>query len=113
ASSTMRRTSPAPVRRAAMPAMGAPPPASHVVYSIQRSRAYKGGWGFLLTAVKTIPAPDAPTVVITLPQPHAPLLADLAMCAYSIVPEKLVKAHGAAFVTHPIGSGPFAGASSS
>jgi peptide/nickel transport system substrate-binding protein len=86
---------------------GTPVTAADVVYSIQRSRAYKGGWGFLLTAVKTITAPDAHTVVITLSQPHAPLLADLAMYAYSIVPESLVKAQGEAFFTHPVGSGPF------
>jgi len=88
-------------------ANGMPVTANDVVYSIQRSRAYKGGWGFLLTPVKTITAPDAHTVVITLSQPHAPLLADLAMYAYSVVPEKLVKAQGAAFFTHPVGSGPF------
>src|SRR5215472_16359145 len=81
--------------------------ASDVVYSIQRSRAFKGGWGFLLTPVKTITAPDPSTVVITLSQKHAPLLADLAMYAYSIVPEKLVKAQGAAFFQHPVSSGPF------
>jgi len=86
---------------------GMPVTAADVVYSIQRSRAYKGGWGFLLTAVKAITAPDAHTVVITLSQPHAPLLADLAMYAYSVVPESLVKAQGAAFFTHPVGSGPF------
>src|SRR5580693_9473821 len=86
---------------------GMPVTANDVVYSIQRSRAFKGGWGFLLTPVKTITAPDAHTVVITLSQPHAPLLADLAMYAYSVVPEKLVKAQGAAFFTHPVGSGPF------
>jgi len=86
---------------------GMPVTAADVVYSIQRSRAYKGGWGFLLTAVKTITAPDAHTVVITLSQPHAPLLADLAMYAYSVVPESLVKAQGEAFFTHPVGSGPF------
>ena len=44
--------------------------------------------------MKTITAPDTHTVVITLSQPHAPLLADLAMYAYSVVPEKLVKAAG-------------------
>src|SRR6266568_4231437 len=88
-------------------ANGMPVTASDVVYSIQRSRAFKGGWGFLLTAVKTITAPDARTVVITLTQPHAPLLADLAMYAYSIVPEKLVKAQGKAFWQHPVSSGPF------
>src|SRR5580700_1654762 len=86
---------------------GMPVTANDVVYSIQRSRAYKGGWGFLLTAVKTITAPDAHTVVITLSQPHAPLLADLAMYAYSVVPESLVKAQGSGFFQHPVGSGPF------
>ena len=49
------------------------------------------------------------TVVITLSQPHAPLLADLAMYAYSVVPESLVKAQGSAFFQHPVGSGPFIG----
>src|SRR5207244_3571966 len=63
-------------------ANGMPLTASDVVYSIQRSRAFKGGWGFLLTPVKTITAPDAHTVVITLSQPHPPLLVDLARNPY-------------------------------
>ena len=84
-----------------------PVTAADVVYSIQRSRKFSGGWGFLLTAVKTITAPSAHTVVITLSQPHAPLLADLAMYAYSVVPEKLVKSEGSKFFQHPVGSGPF------
>jgi peptide/nickel transport system substrate-binding protein len=86
---------------------GSPVTASDVVFSIQRSRAFAGGWGFLLTAVKTISAPDAHTVTIQLSQPHAPLLADLAMYAYSVVPESLVKAQGSSFFQHPVGSGPF------
>jgi len=36
---------------------GMPVTAADVVYSIQRSRAYKGGWGFLLTAVRPSPPP--------------------------------------------------------
>jgi peptide/nickel transport system substrate-binding protein len=86
---------------------GTPVTASDVVYSIKRARAFSGGWGFLLTAVKTISAPDSHTVTITLSEPHAPLLADLAMYAYSVVPEKLVKAQGTKFFQHPVGSGPF------
>jgi peptide/nickel transport system substrate-binding protein len=86
---------------------GSPVTASDVVYSIARARAFAGGWGFLLTAVKSLSAPDAHTVVITLSQPHAPLLADLAMYAYSVVPESLVKAQGSGFFQHPVGSGPF------
>src|SRR6266851_4189986 len=45
---------------------GSPLTATDVVFSIERSRAYKGGWGFLLTPVKTITAPDPHTVVVTL-----------------------------------------------
>jgi len=86
---------------------GSPLTATDVVFSIERSRAYKGGWGFLLTPVKTITAPDPHTVVVTLSTKHAPLLADLAMYAYSIVPKKLVQAQGKAFFQHPVGSGPF------
>src|ERR1022692_204582 len=86
---------------------GTPVTAQDVVYSIARSRALAGGWGFLLTAVKKVTAPNAQTVVIKLSQPHAPLLADLAMYAYSVVPESLVKAQGKAFWQHPVGSGPF------
>ena len=86
---------------------GSPVTADDVVYSITRSRAFAGGWGFLLTAVKSISAADAHTVVITLSQKHAPLLADLAMYAYSIVPKNLVESQGKAFFQHPVGSGPF------
>src|ERR1700683_1232340 len=81
--------------------------ASDVVYSIDRSRKFSGGWGFLLTAVKSLTAPDAHTVVFTLSQKHAPLLADLAMYAYSVVPQKEVTAEGSKFFQAPIGSGPF------
>jgi peptide/nickel transport system substrate-binding protein len=81
--------------------------ASDIVYSIDRARKFDGGWGFLITPVKSISAPDPKTVVVTLTQPHAPLLADLAMYAFSALPEKLVKAQGAKFFTHPVGSGPF------
>jgi peptide/nickel transport system substrate-binding protein len=86
---------------------GTPVTADDVVYSIDRSRKFAGGWGFLLTPVKTITASGAHTVVITLSQPHAPLLADLAMYAYSVVPESLVKSEGSKFFQHPVGSGPF------
>src|SRR5215813_3815239 len=37
---------------------GSPLTASDVVYSITRSRKFSGGWGFLLTAMKSITAPD-------------------------------------------------------
>ncbi len=86
---------------------GSPVTASDVKFSIDRAKKYDGGWGFLITAVKAITAPDAKTVVVSLSAPHAPLLADLAMYAFSALPQKLVQAQGAAFFTHPVGSGPF------
>ena len=46
-------------------------------FHLRPEAKFSGGWGFLLTAVKNITAPDAHTVVVTLSQPHAPLLADL------------------------------------
>jgi peptide/nickel transport system substrate-binding protein len=86
---------------------GSPITAEDARYSIVRSMKTKGGWGFLLDAVKTVTAPDAKTVQITLKRPHAPLLADLAMYAYAIVPKKLVAAQGTKFFDHPVTSGPF------
>jgi peptide/nickel transport system substrate-binding protein len=93
--------------RAAKFSNGSPVTASDVVFSIDRSRKFAGGWGFLLTPVKSVTAPDPHTVVFTLTSKHAPLLADLAMYAYSIVPAGLVKSEGKAFFQHPVGSGPF------
>src|SRR3954464_5630914 len=93
--------------RAAKFSDGTPLTAQDAAFSILRSKAVKGGWGFLLDAVKSVTAPDAHTVAIQLTRPHAPLLADLAMYAYAIVPQKAVKAQGDAFFNKPVGSGPF------
>ncbi|HEY0932285.1 MAG TPA: ABC transporter substrate-binding protein [Trebonia sp.] len=86
---------------------GTPVTAQDAVWSINRARNLTGGWGFLITAVKSITAPNADTVVIKLSQPHAPLLADLAMYAFSVLPQKEVEASPTAFFTKPVGSGPF------
>jgi peptide/nickel transport system substrate-binding protein len=92
--------------RAAKFSDGTPVTANDVVYSINRAKALKGGWGFLLDSVKSITAPNSRTVVIKLSEPHAPLLADLAMYAYSVVPASS-KAKGDAFFDHPVSSGPY------
>ena len=93
--------------RAAKFSDGSPITASDVAWSINRSKAYKGGWGFLIEAVTSVTATDATTVTVKLSKPHAPLLADLAMYAFSALPQKLVEAQGDAFFTHPVSSGPF------
>jgi peptide/nickel transport system substrate-binding protein len=86
---------------------GATITASDVAWSINRAKAYKGGWGFLIEAVTSVTATDATTVTVKLAKPHAPLLADLAMYAFSALPQKLVEAQGDEFFTHPVSSGPF------
>ena len=86
---------------------GTPVLASDVAWSINRARAFEDGWGFLMTAVTDVTAPDDKTVVVTLSKPHAPLLADLAMYAFSVLPQKLVEAQGDDFFKMPVGSGPF------
>lgn len=73
---------------------GSPITADDVAYSINRARANPTAWGFLVTAVKSITAPDSSTVVVKLAEPHAPLLADLAIYAFGVIPEKSVKAAG-------------------
>ncbi len=58
---------------------GMPVTAADVVYSIQRSRAYKGGWGFLLTAVKAITGEEEPRLLaVDTALPTAQALHDLA-----------------------------------
>jgi len=93
--------------RSAKFADGTPLTAQDAAFSILRSKNLKGGWGFLLDAVKSVKATSANTLVIQLTRPHAPLLADLAMYAYAIVPEKLLKAQGANFFNKPVSAGPF------
>jgi len=86
---------------------GTPLTAQDAAYSILRAKALKGGWGFLLDAVKSITATNAHTLVIKLKEQHAPLLADLAMYAYSVLPQKEVQASPTGFFNKPVGSGPF------
>lgn len=86
---------------------GTPVTAQDAAWSINRSRKLDGGWGFLITAVKSVTAPDDHTVVVKLSEKHTPLLADLAMYAYSIIPQKEVESQGNKFFTKPVGSGPF------
>ncbi|CAB4664945.1 MAG: hypothetical protein F2704_04405 [Actinobacteria bacterium] len=71
-------------------------------------RATKGdGWGFLNTAIDTVTAPAADTVVIKTKFAWAPLLSDLACFSNSILPNKFGGKTEAAFLKSPIGTGPF------
>lgn len=79
-----------------------------VVFSILRARDNKDGpLSFLDSAIKTVAATDAQTVVITLKQPWAPLISDISAFSNSIVPDKLQGKSAAVFFQSPIGTGPF------
>lgn len=82
--------------------------ASDVRFSLTRLVTEgKSAWGFLFPPLE-IEAPDDRTVVIKLQAPWAPLLADLALFAASIIPESYYKKAGKeGFGGAPIGSGPF------
>ena len=86
---------------------GTPVTAADAVWSINRARNVDGGWGFLITPVTSVTASDAQTVVVKLKVKHAPLLADLAMYAFGILPQKAVEADKDFFNKTPYGAGPF------
>jgi peptide/nickel transport system substrate-binding protein len=89
---------------------GTPLKASDVKFSIDRAKTNKkSGWTFTLEPLKEITTPDDSTVVMTLTQPWAPFLADIAMFNSSIISEAFVKKIGEdKLVEQTMGTGPFA-----
>jgi len=89
---------------------GTPLKASDVKYSIDRAKTHpKSGWTFTLEPLKEITTPDDSTVVMTLTQPWAPFLADIAMFNSSIISEAFAKKIGEdKLVEQTMGTGPFA-----
>ncbi len=87
---------------------GTPVTAQDAKWSIERARdGEDSAWGFLITPVTDITATDDQTLTIKLSTPHAPLLADLAMYAYAVLPQKAVEADKDFFNKTPYGAGPF------
>jgi peptide/nickel transport system substrate-binding protein len=78
-----------------------------VKFSLDQARAATAGWGYLDTAIKSVQAPNASTIVLTTSVPWAPLLADLAHFVNSIVPDGYGGQTKAEFYQHPVGTGPF------
>jgi peptide/nickel transport system substrate-binding protein len=89
---------------------GTPLKASDVKFSIDRAKTNKkSGWTFTLEPLKEITTPDDSTVVMTLTQPWAPFLADIAMFNSSIISEAFVTKIGEdKLVEQTMGTGPFA-----
>lgn len=62
---------------------------------------------FTFGPVEKVEAVDETTVKITLKEPFAPFLGNMAMHAASIVSPAAVKKYGADFTKNPVGTGPF------
>jgi peptide/nickel transport system substrate-binding protein len=60
-----------------------------------------------ISALKQTDLPDDKTVVMTLNEPSAPYLANIAVEYFGIMPQAAVEAAGDDFGTEPIGSGPW------
>lgn len=88
---------------------GTPLKASDVKFSLDRAKTNdKSGWTFSLEAMKEVAAPDDSTVVITLTEPWAPFLSDLAMFNASVISEAFAKKVGEdGLVEQTMGTGPF------
>src|SRR5689334_20496352 len=86
---------------------GSPMTSADVKFSIDEARAATKGWGYLDAAIKSITTPDKSTVVFHLKFRWAPFVADIALFANGIVPNKYAGQSKADFYKHPIGTGPF------
>jgi peptide/nickel transport system substrate-binding protein len=78
-----------------------------VKFSIDEARSVSGGWQYLDVAISSIDAPDPATVVIHTSYPWAPLLADIALFANGVIPNKYGGMTHDDFYNHPVGTGPF------
>ncbi len=87
---------------------GKPMTSADVKFSINRVSAKASNpFAFIDAAIKSITTPNKYTVVITTRYPWAPLLADVALFANSIIPNNYGGESQAQFFKHPIGTGPF------
>lgn len=88
-------------------ANGKPLTSADVKFSLEQASKPNTPFYFIDQVMKSIATPDPSTVVITTRQPWAPLPADMALFANSIVPDNYGGETEAQFAAHPIGSGPF------
>ena len=85
---------------------GTPMTSADVKFSLDRATAGEG-WGFINTAIESVAAPAADTVVIKTKFKWAPLLADLGCFSNSVMPNNFGGKTAAEFFKAPIGTGPF------
>lgn len=78
-----------------------------VKFSIEQTAKPSSPFSFIDASIAKITTPDPYTVVIQTKKPFAPLAADMAIFANSIVPYDYAGMKPDEFAKHPIGSGPF------
>ena len=86
---------------------GTPMTSKDVQFTLEQTMAAAQGWGYIDSAIKSVTAPSADTVVVNLKYKWAPILADLALFANGIVPDNYGGKTETAFYNAPIGTGPF------
>src|ERR1700761_6110872 len=86
---------------------GPPMTSKDVQFTLEKTMAAAQGWGYIDSAIKTVTAPSADTVVVNLKYKWAPILADLALFANGVVPANYGGKTAAAFYNAPVGTGPF------
>jgi len=94
---------------------GTPMTTADVLFSLHRAFTDANSQiAFVGQKISSMTAPDAQTVVIKFKQPWPYLLSDLSGFNAAILPKALIKREGyAAFLKHPVGTGPFMWSSSS
>lgn len=94
---------------------GTPLTSADVLFSLRRAFTDPNSQiAFVGPKIASMTAPDAHTVVIKLKRPWPYLLADLSGFNAAILPKQLIMREGyAAFLRHPVGTGPFMWSSAS
>lgn len=81
-----------------------------VVWTLQRAQTAKASpWTFVLSAVKTISAPDPATVVVTLKEVWAPFISDISLFSCYVISKAFGEKVGdTGIASQAMGTGPFA-----
>lgn len=86
---------------------GKPVTSADVAFSIKQNQKASSPFAFIDTIVTKMDTPDANTIVFHTKKPWAPLPADMALYANSVVPKDYAGMSQDEFAKKPVGSGPF------
>ncbi len=86
---------------------GKPVTSADVRFSIKQNQKKDAPFSFIDSIITKMDTPDPHTIVFHTKKPWAPLPADMALYANSVVPKDYAGKTAKEFAKHPIGSGPF------